>query len=254
MSHEKALSGGRSRLIEQLKIVLQKARQEVSFYEMEKRAFEVKSARVLPQSRPSIPLVLTQMQATELPEIKEKLAFQDQETGLCLVSDTHLLYPEQLDVFSEVWPNPFILIQSPLIDEYQILQALVAGARALTLSPHLLGRRRAQLYFEKIQLWGILPIIEITTLQDLSEALVLSPEILLINTSLSGAEEIDLVMQIRSQIKRTTHLIYQGQINSVERWMRLQSAGVDCFCLNSQDLKLLAEKDIYMQMSRPHQN
>ncbi len=255
MSHEQILSETRAYQIDQYKAVLQKARQEVSFFAMEQRALELRSRQEQPPLRPSaLPLVLTQISANPGEHLTPSTLFQDNETGTCLNADAQLFLPEQLLAFRQSAPETFVLLQAPLVDEYQILQAKVSGIQALAFSPTLLGARRAQLYYEKIGLWGLLPVVEVTSLKDLPGALILSPDILLLQTALQGSACYEWVAQIRQQAPPSTRVIFQGVVASPEDWLHLQGVGVDCFCLSPQDLARLAQQDVFMQMSRPHPN
>ncbi|MGE3727716.1 MAG: hypothetical protein AB7I41_19310 [Candidatus Sericytochromatia bacterium] len=255
MSHEQILSETCAYQIEQYKATLQQARQEVSFFAMEQRALALRSDQDRLPLRPSaLPLVLTQISAHPGEHLTPAPLFQDNQTGTCLNVDAQLFLPEQLTLFRQSAPETFVLLQAPLVDEYQILQAKVAGIQALAFSPSLLGARRAQLYFEKIGLWGILPVVEIKKLQDLPGALILSPDILLLQTGFKGSAAYELVSLIRQQTKKNTRIIFQGEVDSPEEWLHLQGVGVDCFCLSAQNLDKLAKQDIYMQMSRPHPN
>lgn len=255
MSHEQILSETRAYQIEQYKTALQQARQQVSFFELEQRALQLRAHQNLPPLRPSVlPLVLTQISPESGEQLKPSELFQENETGAILKAHAQLFLPEQLSGFRQSAPETFVLLQAPLVDEYQILQAKVAGIQALAFSPTLLGARRAQLYYEKIGLWGLLPVVEVSSLKDLPGALVLSPDILLLQTALQGAACYEWVAQIRQQAPPNTRVIFQGEVSSPEDWLHLQGVGVDCFCLSAQNIESLAKQDVFMQMSRPHPN
>lgn len=255
MSHEQIVKETRVFQVEQFKSALQQARQEVSFFQMEQRALALRSASSMqPISPVALPLVLTNIMTQPGDALQMAPIFQTHPSGTCLQAHAELFLPGQLAHFCQSAAEQFLLLQVPLVDEYQILQAKVAGIQALAFSPRLLGARRAQLYYEKIRLWGLLAVVEIHSLQELPEALILSPDFLLVQTPFQGPAAYELVTLIRQQLKKTTRIIFQGTVDSSDEWLHLQGVGVDSFSLSAQNLEHLAQQDVFMQMSRPHPN
>ncbi|PIQ26331.1 hypothetical protein COW36_14915 [bacterium (Candidatus Blackallbacteria) CG17_big_fil_post_rev_8_21_14_2_50_48_46] len=182
MNHEKFEYLAEKTQIECLKKQLQHFREKLSFYALEQLAHEklaVCNLR-LPALIP-LPSELIEINLAESLQGQDLFKDQPQETrgGLCLHTHFELFDLATLQTLEKKYPQTFIWLQCPLIDEYQILLAKAAGFHALTLSPSLLGQRRTLLYYQKIMLWGLYPIVQANSMHELKTAHELSAQIIL---------------------------------------------------------------------------
>jgi len=77
---------------------------------------------------------------------------------------------ESLRQLRQQVPGHYLVAHDLVVDEYQILQARLSGADALTFSPAVLGARRVQIYCNKARFWLLEPILQIHQPQDLQLA------------------------------------------------------------------------------------
>lgn len=158
------------RLIARIKERMQQARQLCPFFQLEQQAAESPSPAALP-----LPLgLLPEIAVAGLDGVPLSLNV-DQQLALCaglacLVNVESSFCGGDADLLGRIRradPERYLIARDFVVDEYQILQARLAGANALTLSNALLGPRRTQLYHGKLRFWEMEPVLEVHSPDDI---------------------------------------------------------------------------------------
>lgn len=161
------------RLIACIKNRMQQARQTCPFFQLEQQAVEspapfgLEPARLLQQL--ILPEICAEGLAGPLPWTLEQQMQLCEALPAWIVNTESSFFgssPELLKKLRQQDPQRYLIAQDLIIDEYQILQARIAGANALILSLALLGIRRTQLYIGKIRFWEMEPLLAIHSLED----------------------------------------------------------------------------------------
>lgn len=165
-------------LTARIKRALQHLRQQQPFFQLEQRVVQ------MPAPHPQAQL-MQQPPHCLMPEIclasqtqVHPHAFEEQlascQASSCLAiwieSCFHSGSPSLLQQARQHKPERYLIAQDWVVDEYQILQARLAGADAVVFSAALLGSRRTQAYCQKARFWQLEPILLIHHPRDLSLA------------------------------------------------------------------------------------
>lgn len=167
-------------LTARIKERMQQARQACPFFQLEQRAVDSAVPSPLDLERLQTQLVLPELSHSGMnTPLAWSFAQQQeicQELPAWIVNCDSSFFggsPDGLAALRKADPQRYLIARDLVMDEYQILQARVAGANALVLSNALLGTRRAQLYTGKTRFWEMEPLLEIHQLEDVRLALEL---------------------------------------------------------------------------------
>jgi hypothetical protein len=161
-----------------IKRSLQNMRQQQPFFQLEQRVVNMPAPRSLSQiSQPPpgtlLPEICLADQALASPyPFEEQLAYCQAPACLAIWIEGcfHGGRPELLRQARQHNPDLYLIAQDWIVDEYQILQARLAGADAVIFSPALLGSRRTQAYCQKARFWQLEPLLLIHHPRDLALA------------------------------------------------------------------------------------
>lgn len=133
------------------------------------------------------------------------------------------------------FPEANLLMKDFFVDEYQLYQALEAGADAILIIVGLLGPEKAKLLHEKARSLGLCTLVEVHNRQELDVALGLDPDILGVNNrdlrdlSISLQTSLDLAQYIpKEQIA-----ISESGIATAADIQSLQDAGYRGFLIGT---------------------
>lgn len=163
-------------LIAGVKKRMQQARQSCPFFQLEQRAVDSPMPRGFETGLlPHVPLVLPELASSAQPP-----RVLDHAGWIVQAHNRGTGSYELIAQIREAYPERYLIARDWIVDEYQILQARMAGADALTLSNALLGVRRTQVYLGKIRFWEMEPFFEAHSLDDVRLALELKVKALIL--------------------------------------------------------------------------
>ncbi len=199
----------REQLIAGVKQRMQQARQLCPFFQLEQLAAASPSPHPLDKSLwLKQPLVLPELDQLEQNVLLEPV----QNYPAWVIRIDQSSSAELLQQLRASQPEQYLIARDWIVDEYQILQARIAGANALTLSNSLLGIRRTQVYLNKIRFWEMEPFFEAHCLEDLHLALELKVKVLIL-TAAPGSQQGWTTEQLESAgrlLDAFSLLIYRG--------------------------------------------
>lgn len=204
----------REQLIAGVKQRMQQARQLCPFFQLEQHAADSPSPRPLNKN-----LLLKQpLVLPELDQLEQTHSLQPvQNYPAWVIRIDNSPSAELLQQLRTSHPEHYLIARDWIVDEYQILQARIAGANALTLSNSLLGIRRTQVYLNKIRFWEMEPFFEAHGLEDLHLALELKVKVLIL-TAAPGSQQGWTTEQLESAgrlLDAFNLLIYRGSEPSI---------------------------------------
>lgn len=203
-------------LIARMKANMQVLRRTSPFFQLEQQAARAEVPRPLPRLLPSLlpELAPAGPDGLALPLAPlAQLACCPDMTALIVNIETcfHHSSPELIAQVRQAAPTAWILAHDWVVDEYQILQARLAGADGLTLSPALLGPRRTQMYVNKARFWELEPVLQIHTPEDFSLARELRLRVLWLNAVPGQAQEWSLESLPTWSLGEEVQLLWRGQ-------------------------------------------
>lgn len=199
-----------------MKASMQVLRRTSPFFQLEQQAARAEVPRPLPRLLPSLLPELAPAGSDGLALPLDPLAQWAccSNTAALIVNIEacfHQSTPALLGQIRQAAPEAWLLAHDWVVDEYQILQARLAGADGLTLSPALLGPRRTQMYVNKARFWELEPVLQIHSPNDLSLARELRLRVLWLSPVPGQVQGWPLETLPAGSLGDGVQLLWQGQ-------------------------------------------
>jgi len=130
-----------------------------------------------------------------------------------------------------------------VLDEYQVVEARVAGADAVLLIAECLAEATLRLLHDRIVSLGMTPLVELHEAENLDKVLNVSPTLVGVNNRNLKTFEVDLdhTLRMRERIGQDVLLVGESGIRSRADALRLEQAGVNAMLVGES---LMRQADI----------
>ncbi len=165
-------------------------------------------------------------------------------TCISVLTDEHF-FQGHLDFLRAIRAavNVPLLRKDFVLDEYQVVQARVAGADAVLLIAECLDEKRLQQLQDRIVELGMTALVELHDGENLEKVLAVSPSLVGVNNRNLKTFEVDLehTLRMRERISSDILLVGESGIRTRDDVLRLERAGVNAMLVGES---LMRQADI----------